>query len=196
MLSPPAPTLAASWTIGPIELAAMLMLAGALVALVVALKGGWPGAASSAPRERDEDAAQAAEELRALMAEARLLADELAEQLDARSEELRALLARVERLDAASSSIGVDHAQREIKPRPASASADPAIPASSPQLGGHEAVPPISRPRVNPIADGVEPDAIAREIYRLSDSGLPPVEIASRLGQHTGKVELILALRR
>jgi hypothetical protein len=39
-------------------------------------------------------------------------------------------------------------------------------------------------------------DPMAREIYQLSDQGLPPVEIARRLGQHTGKVELILALRR
>lgn len=39
-------------------------------------------------------------------------------------------------------------------------------------------------------------DALTAEICRLSEEGLSPVEIAGRLGQHVGKVELILALRR
>lgn len=39
-------------------------------------------------------------------------------------------------------------------------------------------------------------DAGKRAIYELADQGLPPAEIAAQLGQHTGKVELILALRR
>jgi hypothetical protein len=52
-----------------------------------------------------------------------------------------------------------------------------------------------SKPRaaVAPMHDG---DPLAGEVYRLADSGLPPVQIAQKLGQHTGKVELILALRR
>ncbi len=43
-----------------------------------------------------------------------------------------------------------------------------------------------------PRADG---DPMARRIYGLADEGLPVVEIARRLEQPTGKVELILALR-
>jgi hypothetical protein len=39
-------------------------------------------------------------------------------------------------------------------------------------------------------------DPVTRQIYQLADEGLPPVEIARRLAQHTGKVELILALRQ
>lgn len=52
-----------------------------------------------------------------------------------------------------------------------------------------------SKPRVAaaPMHDG---DPLAGEVYRLADSGLPPVQIAQKLGQHTGKIELILALRR
>ncbi|MBX3385470.1 MAG: hypothetical protein KF768_02760 [Phycisphaeraceae bacterium] len=40
------------------------------------------------------------------------------------------------------------------------------------------------------------PDALQREVCRLADEGMTPIDIAKRLGQHTGKVELILALRR
>jgi hypothetical protein len=39
-------------------------------------------------------------------------------------------------------------------------------------------------------------DPLNQQVYSLSDEGMPPVEIARRLEQQTGKVELILALRR
>jgi hypothetical protein len=39
-------------------------------------------------------------------------------------------------------------------------------------------------------------DPLNQQVYELSDQGLPAVEIARQLKQHTGKVELILALRR
>ncbi len=39
-------------------------------------------------------------------------------------------------------------------------------------------------------------DPLSRQVYDLSDRGLPSVEIARQLNQQTGKVELILALRQ
>ena len=39
-------------------------------------------------------------------------------------------------------------------------------------------------------------DPMKLRIYALADQGLPPLEIARQLDQHTGKVELVLALRR
>ena len=39
-------------------------------------------------------------------------------------------------------------------------------------------------------------DPLNQQVYSLADDGLPPVEIARQLQQHTGKVELILALRK
>jgi hypothetical protein len=39
-------------------------------------------------------------------------------------------------------------------------------------------------------------DPLNQQVYTLADDGLPPVEIARQLQQHTGKVELILALRK
>lgn len=40
-----------------------------------------------------------------------------------------------------------------------------------------------------------EIDALAARVYELADQGVVASEIARRLGQHTGKVELLLALR-
>ena len=47
--------------------------------------------------------------------------------------------------------------------------------------------------RSSPDPFGLDP--LSLEIYRLSDAGDAPNVIAQQLGQHTGKVELILALR-
>jgi hypothetical protein len=50
-------------------------------------------------------------------------------------------------------------------------------------------------PSNNGQAYPAEAEALAQHIFRLADAGLTPAEIAQRLGQHTGKVELIIALR-
>lgn len=41
-----------------------------------------------------------------------------------------------------------------------------------------------------------EPDPLRRDIYQLADAGHSPLQIAQKLHEHLGKVELILALRR
>ena len=38
-------------------------------------------------------------------------------------------------------------------------------------------------------------DPLKRRIYELDDTGHTSVEIATELGEHVGKIELILALR-
>lgn len=48
--------------------------------------------------------------------------------------------------------------------------------------------------RAGPQAN--EPDAVTREVCRLAGEGATPLQIAQKLGQPVGKVELILALRR
>lgn len=50
--------------------------------------------------------------------------------------------------------------------------------------------PPDDEPR-----QAMAGDPLAQRIFDLADEGLSPVQIAQRLDQHTGKVELILALR-
>lgn len=49
--------------------------------------------------------------------------------------------------------------------------------------------PVIAEPEVSEV------DPLTAEIYRLADQGLSHIEVARRLNQHVGKVELILALR-
>jgi hypothetical protein len=56
-------------------------------------------------------------------------------------------------------------------------------------------VPPAVREPA-PVPSGAAGlDTLAGQVYALADQGFSPVDIAQRLGQHTGKVELILALR-
>ena len=56
-----------------------------------------------------------------------------------------------------------------------------------------DAVPRAERDGSAPASVGADP--VSRDVYELADEGLGPVEIARRLDQHVGAVELILALR-
>lgn len=72
--------------------------------------------------------------------------------------------------------------------------------ASAPPLQQQAAPQPV-QPRVAPVAatpatqDPIGIDPLTRSIYSLADAGHSAQAIAQQLGQHTGKVELILALR-
>jgi len=47
-----------------------------------------------------------------------------------------------------------------------------------------------------PADRALSTEPLNQRIYELADEGVPPVEIARQLKQQTGKVQLILALRR
>jgi hypothetical protein len=113
----------------------------------------------------------------------------LAAQLDCKAERLEQLLeeaqsaiARLERVLAS-----VDQANVNVDPAGESApDVAPRPPRSSP--------PSSFSP--SPIPTGVEGhEALARSVYELADEGEAPVDIARRLDEQVGKVELILALR-
>ena len=63
--------------------------------------------------------------------------------------------------------------------------------------------PQVTTRRVEPASMTMSPDAmryeaadpIAVDVYRLADEGRSSIEIAKELDEHTGKIELILALR-
>lgn len=157
------------------QLAAVALLAGGVIMLTWAFRrgtgGGQAGAVSGGPPRtrgvRNSDG-QPSEPLGSYMADARELADLLADRLDRQAQRLERLLAeaddKIRRLERLKVSAGGDRGSEAALP------------------GGMAAKP--------------ESDPLNRRVYELADSGLPPVEIARTLQQHTGKVELILALRR
>ena len=55
--------------------------------------------------------------------------------------------------------------------------------------------PPVVTHSPAPLASQPETDDRYADVYSLADEGVPSPEIARRLGQPTGEVELILALR-
>jgi hypothetical protein len=183
--------------VSAVEAGAWVLLALAVAALAAALftasrrPDGLRGLFAGADSE-GLSAAEAADELRTLIAEARVLSDELADRFDGRAADMARLLReadlRVVRLEQVLRAEGVAPATLSARDRP---------PPIAPPPNYVDPVRPSPRPTsvVEPV-HALSGDPMAGEIYRLSDEGLPPVEIASRLGQHTGKVELILALRR
>lgn len=191
--APTGPALGVALAVSGLEIVAVAVLVLALAALAAALRGlsRQPGGIRSLflarPSETDDPTRRTADELRLLIEEAGRLSDQLAERFDGRAEEMDGLLReaddRIARLEGALSAAA--HAPRTPAPGPPP---DPDPPGSG--RSSRAAV------AVEHSAGAQTGDPMAGEIYRLSDEGLPPVEIATRLGQHTGKVELILALRR
>ncbi len=184
---------------GILEIGALLLVAGAAAALVMAI---WSAMRTqngtrsirSALRsvfgfgDSGASSDQAAAELRALIDEAREMADQLAGAFDARAAELERRLMELEsRCQGLSTNLDGNGDLPVTQ-----AGAAERRPASARSLGsapGHSG-------RISTAVPLHETDPMTGEIYRLADAGMGPVEIARRLGQHTGKVELILALRR
>jgi hypothetical protein len=175
----------------------------------------------SGPKE-DEDARPAssgaasmtdeAQALLRLMGEAEDLCARLGSELDSKADRIERLLARAEgRLGgseppAARTSAVHTHAQRPAALRP---SFEPPAPPVQVDHGQRPEI--VTRPIGVPAVGAGSParaptasqagangglDPLASQVYQLADTGLSASDIAQSLGQHTGKVELILALRR
>lgn len=119
-------------------------------------------------------------ELEATVRDVRALAEELARMTDERAERLQALIAAAdERISALGSPA-----------KPAARSAG----ALRERLAALRAeTEPDSGP--TPIGAAMPTDPLTRRIYELADGGASAREIATRLDEPIGKVELILALR-
>ncbi len=168
---------------------------------------------------------QEAQNLLRLMGEAEELCTRLGRDLDDKAQQLERLLARAEgRLgpNLAPAPLPQPAPMPLLAPEPPRVTVLP-TPVSSPyyQAPHHSphqpAYAPPARPEIvtRPVAvpsavsmagvgsqqqsrstpDPFGLDPLSLEIYRLSDAGIAPNIIAQQLGQHTGKVELILALR-
>lgn len=161
-----------------------LMLAGVVMLIVVLMgnikkkskrRGNTP---DLEPRERIEAIRKQANESRTVLdsrtAETAALVREMTALLDNRSEKLEILIQqadeRITRLERLS-----QEAEQRLTPRHSETNTTPETPRSESTLAS---------------------DALRQQIYDLADQGHATNEIAQRLGQHAGKVELILALRR
>lgn len=128
-------------------------------------------------RVRQKDAVRG--DLEQLMVEIEQLARRMSAQLDAKSIELDSLVRK---------------ADERIAELRRLTSATPAPPAPTPPLGGDRAA--ASAPPASAARSGDGGDPLATRVCDLASQGLTPGEIARRLDEHVGKVELILALRR
>ena len=122
-------------------------------------------------RQGHEAAVKDRQRIETLMTDAEELTRRLAATLDNKAERVERLLDRVEARLAELESHGEVTTRRVEAP----------VPAEPARAHAPEAFEPA--------------DPVATEVYRLADAGRTPLEIAKELGEHTGKVELILALR-
>lgn len=124
-----------------------------------------------------------ASSLREVMRDSEELAQRLAIAMDARAERLEALIRqaddRLRRLDLARVAGAPLGDGALIEPR----RAEPA-----------RTAPAGPRPQVGSI-EAEQADPVQRQVFDLADQGMPALDIARRLGQPTGQVELMLALR-
>lgn len=130
----------------------------------------------SRPREPDPDAGP----LHGVMRDAEELIDRLAARADAQAQRLESLIARAE---------SAERRLAEQQTRITSAPQPPTRPAANPQ-------PKLKPPPRRAIPEETAAEAEHADVYELADRGLAAPEIARRLGQPQGEVELILSLRR
>ena len=190
---------------------------------LVGLLTGRAGTHRATPRDYDDlapavlAADQSYRRLFDLKRDVEELAQRLAIEMDARAARLEELIAkseerisRLERLSpttAAASGWGAPSPvsppplpRVEVVPRGVPTTLGAGVSAGAARsTSGAAAESPVAgalsaRPAMAPGTPGL--DGLSAQIYRLTDEGMSAVEIAQKLGQPTGKVELIVALRR
>lgn len=134
------------------------------------------GAKDNQPAEPRRNGSSAGE-LAELGSDLEELAERLAATLDAKAARIEKLIAEADKRLAALERAGAP----TIEPMPRSA--------PSPRVEARTA------PTGFVAARDLDPDPVSREIFRLADDGRSPSEIAQKLDEQVGKVQLILALR-
>ena len=163
-------------------LAGILMAAGVLIITTVMMMRLWRirrrnAASAGVPlteritKIKKDNAADGVGRMEAVMVEMQELTRVCAAQVENRVARLEMLLREADDRIAQLTALEED-AERAAPPAPA--------PAGRPT--------PVVRPSIGS-------DELSQRVYALADSGLGGADIARELGEHTGKVELILALR-
>lgn len=116
--------------------------------------------------ERDRQTNSTRNDLRQMMVELEEVTRQFSAQLDAKSRRLEKLIEQADQCIA--------------------------------KLSNGTSLPPSSSPRSQvqmPLANE-QTDPLTQSVYQLADKGVEASEIARRLNEHVGKIELILALRQ
>ncbi|MFA9477320.1 hypothetical protein ACERK3_03315 [Phycisphaerales bacterium AB-hyl4] len=124
-------------------------------------------------------------DLEQIMVEIEQLAKRMGAQLDAKSMRLERLLREAD--------AKIAELERQPVGQPAPGEAEPAPPPASPGVVDDE---PTESPAQAPFGTVNDDRELTDSVYRLSDAGLTPLEIARQLNEHQGKIELVLALRQ
>ncbi len=171
----------------------MVVLGSGLLAMVLLHFRATRSSARPMPKSAPQPAATPPGPTPQLARELDELGKRLADELDARADRLERLIAdaderlgRLERLTAATV-----HALQDSAPGLAEVKHIGNGQHRDPYAASLTAQTPKSAAAI--LADI---DPLANDVYKLADSGLLPVQIAQKLSQHTGKIELLLALRR
>lgn len=208
----------ASWPFGaalPTWLAPVLASAGILLGLAIIImqiradrRRSRRAVAPPAPPSSNSPGSSTAP-LREVMRDAEELIDRLAARADAQAQRLESLIQQSQtaerrlvelqtRLASASTVQASVPAPRPVSPPPVPAASAPAT-ASTPAAAS---IPAPQRPAPLPepkpaVRPGPAPELPEHaDIYELADQGIATADIARRLGQPKGEVELILSLRR
>ncbi len=156
-----------SWLNEAVGLWPVLLVAlGLAIVLATAWKW-WSSRREPSLHSRVNDSSASADSLRQI-------AHQVAEDLDAKADRLAML---------------IKHADRRIK----------ALSEMTEGIGENETpsvVTTTGRRRESVGAGRMMNDPIAEQVYQMADSGMTAVQIAQKLTQPTGNVELMLALRR
>jgi hypothetical protein len=129
-------------------------------------------------------------DLEELMVEIERLTKHLAAQLDDKTQRMEHLMKEVDQRMIDLERLGMRGKRTDA--------VTPADPGRSAQEGTTPKPPSPNAGRFSLAPQANEPtpsDPTTQSIYRLADQGLAPEQIARKLNEHIGKVELILALR-
>lgn len=175
--------------ISPTQMGLAALVVASIVVFLASRRQRRPEPLARTPR-RDPDVPAAdvraiQGDLANLIAELESLSERLSADAAARQEQLHALIAQAdERIAALQNQLNAPAARAGVPmPKPATG------------LGPLPSLRSIVAPASRPAAATTGADDRHGAIYALADEGLTPVEIAQRVGQRIGEIELILNLR-
>lgn len=152
-----------------------------------------------APAGRPAATPASHEALDAVIHDTEELAERLAAAMDARAARLERLIReaddRLRRLERAA--VSAPESSALIEHRPSSQGGPGgarALTAATPRSFPQGAAESAERQTMTSL-EGDTVDPMQRQVFALADQGMPALEIARRVGQPTGQVELMLALR-